>query len=103
MLFSGDYGNNPKQKNSHIFILYNMHWEKQEFALPKLMKDMEWELFLDTENVMSEDSLSDDTEKSSMGMNAEFVPGRSVRIYIAKEKKPVVKTSVKRRKSEEKK
>ena len=103
MLFAGDYGNNPKQKNSHIFILYNMHWEKQEFALPKLMKDMEWELFLDTENVMSEDSLSDDTEKTSMGMNAEFVPGRSVRIYIAKEKKPVVKTSVKRRKSEEKK
>ncbi len=39
----------PKEKEQHdIYILYNMHWEAHDFALPRIAKTHAWYLAFDT-------------------------------------------------------
>jgi len=40
----------PIHTDNFFYFAYNMHWEKHIFDLPKLPKEMEWELLLNTQN-----------------------------------------------------
>ena len=45
--------------NRLIYLIFNMHWEAQEVALPKLKGGMKWELTLssDETNALTESSV----------------------------------------------
>lgn len=45
LMFSGFY---EKNVNSFIYIVYNMHWKNNVFALPRLPDGMTWHLIADT-------------------------------------------------------
>lgn len=47
MLLSDYYAD--KNDKRMIFVLFNMHWEKQELAIPKLKNQMKWKLSVSTD------------------------------------------------------
>lgn len=58
ILYWGAYG---KENRDNIYIIYNMHWEKKDFALPKLKKGSEWYIKIDTdqrESFLPDDGLA---------------------------------------------
>ena len=81
MLYCGLYDDSSKDK-PFIYICYNMHWMKSDFALPKLPDGLRWKMLSDTsaEEVLSNAIYKADTEKDTLSE-------RSVRIYIS-EKDP---------------
>ncbi len=49
VMLAGKYvGRVEEQEDNDFYIAYNMHWEKQEFGLPKLDNQMQWEVLIDT-------------------------------------------------------
>jgi glycogen operon protein len=64
MLYCGLYEKESKDK-PFVYICYNMHWQKAQFALPKLPDGLKWTILSDT------------------GENKEDQSERSVRIYIS--------------------
>lgn len=78
MMLCGKYGGQTGKEEDSLYIAYNMHWEKQELALPRLEQGKAWKLLLDTEG-------RKDAEESELSV---ILPGRSARIYIT-EKVPV--------------
>ncbi len=48
ILFCGQYGEVQNQEQSFLYMGINMHWEAHRLALPKLPKDMRWELLFTT-------------------------------------------------------
>ena len=47
-MLCGLYENVDGKADDSFYCLYNMHWEEHEFAIPKLPKDLKWEVILDT-------------------------------------------------------
>lgn len=78
IMLCGKYARiNRKTEDDFFYLAFNMHWESHDFALPKLPKDLKWnlELFTGEEN----EKLSIEKE---LNKNCEFlkVPNRSVAI-----------------------
>lgn len=48
ILLCGLYEKNGTQPDAFFYIAINMHWEPHEFNLPKLPKELEWELLVYT-------------------------------------------------------
>jgi isoamylase len=44
-MLCGDYGKGGLAKDDHIYVAMNMHWEAQEFRLPKPPGEARWHLF----------------------------------------------------------
>lgn len=63
-----------KEDKSLLYVAYNMHWEKHDFALPKAPKGMKWECVLST-----------DEKETVKEIGAKVtVPERTVMIFTAK-------------------
>ncbi len=75
MLFCGLY-ENSKEEKPFIYVCYNMHWMKAEFALPKLPDGYLWTLLSDTASQPAESKL--------LSEEKDVLTERSVRIYISK-------------------
>lgn len=49
VMYSGKYAmNDNRQEDADFYVAINMHWETHEFALPKLAKNKQWQLCMDT-------------------------------------------------------
>ena len=51
IMFAGKYAKiagNTKEEDDTFYIAYNMHWEEQEFDLPKLLGEDKWKVIIDT-------------------------------------------------------
>ena len=85
MLYCGLY--EKSDNKPFIYVCYNMHWQKAEFALPKLPDGLKWTVLADTES---------DADLGASA-NLQILSERSVRIYISridenyKKKRPVKK------------
>ncbi len=80
MLYCGLYENN-KDNSDFIYVCYNMHWQKAEFALPKLPDGLKWKILSDTDENMVVDSRS--RSRNSEGHELILQNERSVRIYVS--------------------
>lgn len=79
ILLCGNYHMDEKNKDKHIYLIYNMHWEKKEIAFPKLPKGMDWKLLIDTER--NEKAFVPDGEENVIENQVVSIPGRSIRVY----------------------
>lgn len=48
VMYCGEYSDREDVREDDYYIAYNMYWQKVRFALPKLPKDRQWFLLLDT-------------------------------------------------------
>ena len=49
VMYSGKYAvNDDRCEDSDFYVAFNMHWEPHEFALPKLQKNKQWQVCIDT-------------------------------------------------------
>ncbi len=84
MLYCGLYEKGAKDQ-PFVYVCYNMHWQKAQFALPKLPEGLKWTVLSDT------------------GEDDEALSERSVRIYLSvKDENYKPKKEVKKRKNEHK-
>ena len=70
------YSGSPK-KESHCFLVYNMHWIAHSFALPALPKDQAWYQVMSTEEGFYEQPLLIEGKRSII------LEGRSVAAFVA--------------------
>lgn len=83
ILYSGKYAKkNKEEEDNSFFIAYNMHWQKQSLALPRLPKGEKWYLLATTEEEKPIPRAEDVTEKIEK-TEIEIGP-RSIDIYVAK-------------------
>ena len=58
VMLSGNYAKiNRKDNDQNFYFIYNMHWDKHEFDLPKLPMGMQWFIRLDTAENANETQL----------------------------------------------
>ena len=81
ILYYGDYAKQyTKVKEPSVYIIYNMHWEKETFALPLKAEEGRWKLLYSTDG--STDS-SFDEEKATVLPGKFFeAPERSVSVLL---------------------
>ena len=81
ILYYGDYAKQyTKVKEPSVYIIYNMHWEKETFALPLKADRGNWKLLYSTDG--STDSSFD--EEKATALNGKFfeAPERSVSVLL---------------------
>ena len=80
MMLCGKYARNDEgQEDAFLYIAINMHWERHSLALPRLPKNMRWELVLTT----AEDNALLPQEESEESGNSCQVAPRSIALYIS--------------------
>ncbi|WWR17385.1 alpha-amylase family glycosyl hydrolase [Lachnospiraceae bacterium JLR.KK008] len=86
VLYCGKYAQNKGgEKDSDFYVVYNMHWEPHEFALPKLRKEMEWKLCMDTS--VPTGYLSEEEEEAvSLSGGIALAGARTIQIYQSRKK-----------------
>lgn len=78
LYYSGRYYKNEND----IYIIYNMHWDKHKFALPKIEHNKSWYLVFDTAKLYKEDYF---VEHKKLLKNKEIlVDARSIVCLIVK-------------------
>lgn len=97
MLYCGIYDKDDKDK-PFIYVCYNMHWMKSEFALPKLPEGLKWSCISDTAGEF--EALQQG--EGSVSSEKDTLCERSVRIYIS-EKDPKFKKKGKSKKKQDEK
>lgn len=91
VMLCGKYCIQDGKEDDCLYMVYNMHWEPHDVALPKLFKDKRWKLLLDTEEEAKiESEMQEDTVTLS---------GRSIRIYISEDAPKMPKKKQDKRKS----
>lgn len=80
MMLCGKYARNDKgQEDDFLYIAINMHWERHSLALPRLPKNMRWELVLTT---AEDNALLPQEETGESGNSCQVAP-RSIALYIS--------------------
>lgn len=79
MMYCGSYAETEEKGKDHsIYLAYNMHWQKQYFALPKLPDGKKWELVFATgEQQRSE-------RKGKTGKEEVLLGARTTAVYIGR-------------------
>lgn len=88
VMYCGEYALKQDGKADDFFyIAYNLHWQKHEFALPKLPEGREWELLLSSEPQMEGAEAVPEGNKTKKAGNKLVVelPARTVSIYIGRQ------------------
>ncbi len=71
------YGKYAEEKEAEsLYIAYNMHWEKQELALPKLPKGKKWVKIMSTAEEYNDNDVPEE--------NKILAEGRSISLYCSK-------------------
>lgn len=79
-MYCGKYAKiNKKEEDAFLYLALNMHWEEHELALPKLPKDMRWELVFSTET----DCVENGRNADGTGLLRRIAP-RSISVYQGK-------------------
>lgn len=71
------------EKESYLYVAYNLHWERRELALPALPSGREWRVVIDTSIDRYSRSAQTDIE-SDAGERVKSVrmPGRTIRVLV---------------------
>lgn len=80
MLYCGAYG-----EDSDFYVAYNMHWEPQEFALPRIGKSKRWHLAVDTSAEEGGGWYPEGGEPMLQDQEYAMVGGRTIVVLIGKE------------------
>lgn len=80
MMLCGKYARTDEgQEDAFLYIAINMHWERHSLALPRLPKNMRWELVLTT---AEDNALLPQEETGESGNSCQVAP-RSIALYIS--------------------
>ncbi len=105
LLYCGLYGHKADgSPDDFIFVMYNMHWEPAEFAMPNLPKDRRWYLAMDTELKEQNGFYEDGQEPLLENQRTYLAAGRSAVVLVGKtvkvEEEPKKRTSRKTERKE---
>lgn len=78
MLYCGSY----VQEKHFLYVMYNLHPQAQELALPKLPEKMNWYKQIDTN---LKDSIQDKKEQIGQKEKTVVVPGRTIVVLTGEE------------------
>ncbi len=78
MMYCGKYSEDAAEADTFIYLAVNMHWIPHDFALPKLPKNLKWNLVCDT------DKKSGRNDEELRTQNEVTVTERSIRVLVAK-------------------
>ncbi len=91
ILYCGSYAKKADgREDDFFFVIYNMHWEPHEFALPNLPKGLEWSLSFDTSDSTSGGFYEEGQEKALSSQKNYMVPSRSVLVFRGKKKAKIL-------------
>lgn len=78
MMYCGKYAEMENGKEDDFFyVALNMHWESHNFAMPRLPKGLKWELLYQTSQQSADTKKAEDRELS------QWIPARSVAVYVS--------------------
>jgi len=106
ILYCGDYAEKENgEKDSTFYLLFNMHWEPHEFALPSPGKNLIWSLSMNTADLQNNGFLKEGEEEILEDQKKYDMAPRSIVLLRAKEmpgsKKPDSKKPVRTKKKRE--
>ena len=89
-LFCSLYEKEEKE-HDYIYVAFNMHWNRQELALPQLPDGLKWEVLYDTDpnhvkpvkRVKGNREKEPETTDTSSNVFSELLAERSSRIYVS--------------------
>ncbi len=88
VMYCGKYADiQVGRRDTDFYAAYNMHWEPHEFALPRLSREMEWRLCMDTADLKPFEQCGEETENAQPG-DIILTRERSIRLYMAVKKIP---------------
>lgn len=86
IMYCGAYAGELKDAaNDYLYLAYNMHWEEQEFALPKIPSEMRWFLAVNTDEKGSSGICSAGEEKEIPDQRHLKVPPRTIIVLIGRQ------------------
>ena len=77
----GAYEFDEKNKDKHMYLIYNMHWEEKKIAFPKIESGLDWKLVIDTARPEEQVFVSEE-EPAYLEDHVISIPGRSIRVYV---------------------
>lgn len=84
VMYAGQYANVGQKEEDFFYIAYNMHWEKQGFALPNLPKQKKWRVAIDTQDAEHQGIYDAGDERLLEDQKMLEVPGRTILVLIGK-------------------
>lgn len=85
ILYCGEYGTKEDgSADDYFFVVYNMHWEPHEFALPNLPKKKKWHMAFDTDDAVVNGIYPEGKEPLLESQKKVMVPERTILVIIGK-------------------
>lgn len=85
ILYSGHYGKKADgSDDDFFFVIYNMHWEGYDFALPTLPKGFKWHVAMDTDRKDINGFYEEGREQLLMDQRQYTVAGRTIAVLSGK-------------------
>lgn len=86
VMLCGKYIKQHDKEDAFLYLAINMHWEPHELALPRLPKELCWEMVCSTRK-LEEDKWKERPETAELPNElCRSIPGRSIVIFIGKDK-----------------
>lgn len=91
IMYCEGYGQEDGGEQGFLYLAFNMHWEIQQLALPRLPEQMEWAVILKTCDGIGQDVMwiaRDEEEMPGMAETLKYVsvPARTILVLAAREK-----------------
>lgn len=87
IMYCGEYGvRSDGTTDDYFFVMYNMHWEPHEFALPHLPKNRSWHMAFDTDDAAANGYYEAGTEPELENQKQYMVPPRTILVLIGKKR-----------------
>lgn len=85
ILYCGEYGTRSDgRKDDSFFVVYNMHWEPHEFALPNLLHKKKWHMAFNTDDGEVNGIYKEGEEPLLENQKKILVPSRTILVIIGK-------------------
>ncbi len=85
VMYCGAYGKRQDgTDDDYFFVMYNMHWEPHEFALPNLPKGMRWHVAADTSAGTVNGFYEEGAEPELAAQKKYMAPSRTVTVLIGR-------------------
>lgn len=84
VMYCGDYSKQyGKEKEDHIIVFYNMHWEERSFEIPEFKRKIDWFLLYSSDKT-TDDSF-DESKAVPVREKVYKLPGRTVTVLIGRD------------------